>query len=400
MLQQFLSKNYLIYGSSIIISRGLEFFVIFYAAFVLSKDLYGEFEYYKKLIETFSIGFAFGFPSLIMSYTRGNRNKDYFYILALIFVLLLGILGFWVALLFNKSELIIPFLFYSLFFTGSITQTYILVRKGSNSASVYKIIISLLFFSTIFLFLQYFHLNEKSLIYACYLLFPLQLLYVGYQIRVNKINFYALKKYAKLFRRLLYGSITMVVSDFANILFLYTDIFIIKLLSKSPHTEIANFSFALNIGTLMLIIPTTILQVNIEKLKSDQYNQTKILNKKITFLILGFSLFIILFYKLFTEFIFIAYKETFILFIFIVIAKIFQSQSNLFGTNLLILRKFNLNLIINVVFLIINIILCLILYKPFGLYGIVISSIISLSARNFLLMKLSYKYLKPHNVHT
>lgn len=397
MINKFINKNYLIYGSSIIISRGLEFLILFFAAYTMTKQEYGEFEYYKKLIETFSIGIAFGFPSLMMSYTKSNRNKDYFYILSVGIVLLIGLVGFSIATFFNYQALLLPILFYALFFTGSITQNYLIVRSGSQIASFYKIIVSLLFYAAVFCCIYFLDIKEESFISASYLVLPVFIIYFMYAVKNIKLELRTLDKYFKLFRKLLYGSITMVISDFANILFLYTDIFIIKLLSDDPNIELANFSFALNIAAIMLIIPTTILQVNIENLKKLPLLTTKKIDRQISLIILCISLVLIIFYKGLTTLIYGDYQETFLIFILIIIAKIFQSLSNLFGTNLLIQKRYNLNLYLNIFSLIINVILCYIFYQNWGLNGIVISSIISLGGRYFILRYLNYNYFKKHH---
>ena len=48
-------RSYIFYATSIIISRGLEYFVLFYSALYLSKDTYGELEFYKKIIELLAV---------------------------------------------------------------------------------------------------------------------------------------------------------------------------------------------------------------------------------------------------------------------------------------------------------------------------------------------------------
>src|SRR5690606_27518201 len=90
MLKSLLNKNYIFYGGSIVISRGLEYFVLFFAAHYMTKDQYGELEYYKKFVEVGSSVIAFGFPALILSYTKSKESKIYFYLLSILFVLSLG----------------------------------------------------------------------------------------------------------------------------------------------------------------------------------------------------------------------------------------------------------------------------------------------------------------------
>ena len=85
MLKKYIQKNYLLYGGSIIVARGFEYVILFTAAGLLNKENYGELEYFKKLIEVVSSIFAFGFPALIISYTKSSSSKTYFYFLACYF---------------------------------------------------------------------------------------------------------------------------------------------------------------------------------------------------------------------------------------------------------------------------------------------------------------------------
>lgn len=50
-------------------------------------------------------------------------------------------------------------------------------------------------------------------------------------------------------------------------MFMYSDIFVITLLSTQVNKEIADYSFPLNIANALLIIPFTLVQVDIEKIK-------------------------------------------------------------------------------------------------------------------------------------
>ncbi|MDD3773479.1 MAG: hypothetical protein PHC38_12625, partial [Weeksellaceae bacterium] len=104
MLKSLFNKNYIFYGGSIVISRGLEYFMLFFAAGYLAKEDYGQLEFYKKIIEVGSSVLAFGFPALILSYTKSKESKVYFYILSIAFVLFLTIVlslaGFYQPILF------------------------------------------------------------------------------------------------------------------------------------------------------------------------------------------------------------------------------------------------------------------------------------------------------------
>lgn len=393
MIKSLINKKHLYYGASIIIGRGLEYFVLLFAAHTLSKSDYGELEYYKKIIEVGSSFLAFGFPILILSYTRSKESKKYFYLLSIASIFFIATIASIFMGAFNILFLLIPFLFYSLFFTGSVTQTYLLVSRGSNVASSYKTIISILFYLVIFCSIYFFSVGGYAYVYVNYILFPLFFIYAGYILYKQKIIWRKVKHYWRLFRKLLYGSFTLVVSDFSNMMFLYTDIFIIKLFSGQANIDIANYSFALNIGNMLLLIPMTLVQVDIEKLKSN-FDFVKTLNKRISALLAISSVgIIILFYILVTYFI-PEYKDVFGLFLVILVAKFIQAFSPLYGTMLNILKMYNTNLIINLVTLAINIVLSYLLFGGYGLYGVAVASIISLIIRHILLYKAFYKNIK------
>lgn len=391
MLQLLLNKKYLIYGGSIIISRGLEFFVIFLAAYLFTKNEYGEFEYYKKNIEILAVFLSFGFPSLLISYTKSKESKFYFFIISFFIISLLGVFIFIIAYFFNIKLLILSSIFYAIFFTGGIIQSYILIMYNSNYTSFYKIIISIVFYIITIILITKFSIKESSFIYSCIILLPISYIIISIYFFKYKINFKKLKHYFRLFKKLIIGSFTMLISDFANILFLYTDIFIIKYLSESPNTEIANFSFSLNICSILLIIPTTIIQVNIEFLKTKGKNVLKIISNQINILIIICSIILIIIYYILVNSFYLKFQSTYFLFLFILLAKIFQGLSNLYGTNLLILKLYRINLYINIIFLFVNLILCFLLYNFFQLYGIAIGSIISLALRFYVLFSINKK---------
>lgn len=387
-------KKYLIYGSSIVVSRGLEYFILFYAALQLTKSDYGELEYYKKFVEGGSSILAFGFPTLILSYTKSNNSKIYFYLLSIVFVLILGVvlmpLGFVDPIWF----LLIPALtFYALFFTGSIAQSYQIVQLGSNYASFYKIIISILFYGTIFVLIYAKIATGKSYLYPALILLPLSLIYAGIEFKKVKVEFSKIKKYWKLFRKLLYSSFTLVISNFANLMFLYTDIFVIKLLSSNANTEIAEFSFALNVASILLIVATTLIQVDIEKLKQNS-SYFYVLNKRIAFLTILMSLGLMGTYYILIENWYSLYNSTFTLFLILCVGKIFSSQANLYGTFLIIQKRFRLNLNINLIFLCLNLIVCWLSYQFIGLKGLAAASTLMLLLRCIIFFFYSKKELK------
>jgi O-antigen/teichoic acid export membrane protein len=388
LLKNLIHKKYLIFGSSIIATRALEYLVLFFAANYLSKSSYGELEFYKKLIEVGSSVFAFGFPSLIISYTKSKESKLYFYFLSVLFVFFIAFISFLILGIFNWLFLLIPFIFYAIFFNGGITPAYLLVMKGSNEASFYKIIISLLFYFILFVSIYYFNTTGKAYIVTTYLLSPLALIYIICEFFKQKIFKVKAKKYWRLFKKLLLSSSTLVISNFANLMFLYTDIFIIKLLSDNANTDIADFSFALNISNMLLLIPLTLVQVDIEKLKNNS-RHLKSLNKRILILVGSGSLLLIVLFKILTETYFQDFSEIMVLFLIILGAKVFHAVSTSYGTNLLIYKKFKANLFVNISMLLLNILLCYFMYSKFGINGLAAASAISLLIRYLILVKIN-----------
>ena len=215
-------------------------------------------------------------------------------------------------------------------------------------------------------------------------------MYLLVSVLKQKIVLIKLKRYWKLFRKLLASSFTLVISNFANLMFLYTDIFIIKLISDRANEEIANFSFALNVTNMLLLIPLTLVQVDIEKLKQTS-SYLKVLNKKIIALVAIASLFLLAFYWSIIQTVFLEYQETWTLFLLLLIAKVFHSLSSLYGTNLLIHKRFKENLIVNVIMLAVNIVLCYLLYFQLGINGVAIASGISLFVRYIILIRINNK---------
>lgn len=393
MFKALLHKKYLIYGSSILFSRGLEYAVLFFAAHHLSKYDYGELEYYKKVIEVGSSVFAFGFPALILSYTKSRDSKNYFFLLGLLFVLFVAAVAAIFFSFFSWLFLIVPFVFYAIFFTGGIAQSYFLVRKGSNYASYYKMAISLLFYGLVFVSIYYYNVAGYAYVYSNYVLFPFSFLFVALLFNREKIIWKKVKRYWGLFKKLLISSFTLVVSNFANMMFLYTDIFLIKLLSNNANVDIANYSFALNIGSMLLLIPMTLVQVDIEKLKFN-FNYVQELNKKITVVvIIAAAILVVLFYIL-TKFYITDYQSVLPLFMVILGAKIIQSFAPLYGSMLIIVKKYKINLYINLATLFLNIILSYLLYNRFSLYGIAFASVVSLIIRQYWLYKNYIKSIK------
>lgn len=385
MLKDYINIKYLLYGGAIVFTRGFELLVLFFAAHLLTKEDYGQLEYYKKVIEVGASFLAFGFPDLIMGYTRSEDSKKYFYILALIFVLILSSFALPVLYYYNLLFLLIPLLFYAIFFNGSITQNYLLVKLGSNRVAVYKMLVSVLFYGIVAWLVYRYHVKAMAFVYPSYFLIIPYTLIIFLLLKRQQIVWQKLAKYGRLFYRLLASSFTLVVSNFANLMFLYTDIFIIKMFSEHANVQIANYSFSLNIANALMLIPLTLVQADVEKLKASN-KEIPVLFKKILILVLIAMFFLIVFYKLLITYAFERYADTFILFLIILLAKFFQALSPLFGAYLTILRKFTPNLIVNIGALLFNIVLSYILFYSNGVYGVAAASFISLSLRFIVLV--------------
>ena len=384
-------KKYILYGSSILFSRGLEYIILLIAPLILAKDVYGSLEFYKKTIELGAAFFTFGLPTILLTYPKSNNSKLYFNILSLLFIVVISFAFVPLAYVLKFQLLIIPIIFHSLFFNNGIIPPFILTRYGSGKASIYKSAISFLFYSIILLYLYFGSYPEFTFVYVNYYLLPVCILAYVIVLYKQQLNFRYLKHYLRVFKKLLFGSFTLLVSNFANMMFLYTDIFIIKVLSSQADIEIADYSFALNISNALMLVPLTLVQVDIEKLKKSPFYY-KSLNKKILGLVLIAAIILaILFYGL-THSYFNNYANTWYIFIVILGAKIMQSFSVLFGAKVIIKKLFKQNLIINLFALILNVMLSWLLYKTLGMLGIAISSLISLFIRYVLLRLINIKY--------
>ena len=126
-------KKYLFYGSSILFSRGVEYLILFFAPLMLSKQDYGELEFYKRIIEFSSTILVFGLPTLLVTYSKSYRSKTYLLIFSLVVIISLSMLTIPFLYYLNYLFLLIPILFYAIFFSNGVLQMYFLVAKGSNT---------------------------------------------------------------------------------------------------------------------------------------------------------------------------------------------------------------------------------------------------------------------------
>ena len=174
-------------------------------------------------------------------------------------------------------------------------------------------------------------------------------------------------------------------------MFLYTDIFIISFLSNESSKEIADYGFPLNIANTLMIIPLTIIQVEIENIKKDQRISKSIQRKIIKLAFLGSLAVMVLFLGLINT-LYVKYDNTLIIFILILIAKMIQSSNVLLGTRIAINKMYNKNLLVTSSALILNFTLSFFAYKYFKLTGIAAASIISLTYIHILLTYFNNKH--------
>jgi len=389
------NKKYLLYGGSIVFSRGLEYLILFVAPLLLTKEAYGDLEFYKRIIEFSSTILVFGLPTLMFTYSKSNNSKVYLFLFSIVVIGLLSIATIPILYYIDYLFLLIPILFYSLFFSNGVVQMYLLVAKGSNLASAYKIIISCIFYALVYVLIIYGDSPSFAFVESSNFIFPLGAVFLFVLIRSFRAKYSVFLKYLKLFKKLLVSSSTLVISTIANMMFLYSDIFIVKLLSANPSMEIANFSFVLNITNLIVIIPMTLIQVDIGKIKEGSYNWLQSYRRKIFIYILIFALFVALGYALLINSYYEAYSDTVLLFSVLIIGKIIQSNSVILGAQILIKKRFFENLKINLATMSFNIVASYFCYKSFGLFGLTLISSLSLLVRY---LGLRYYYKKTHSI--
>ena len=152
-LSQLVKKysRYIIYASSISIGRLSEYAVLFFAAYYLSKEDYGQLEFYKKAIELLSVGVAFGLPSFLFSYTKNSQNRTYLTLLSFGFIFFFSISLLPVFSVFQIEQLLIPAFFHAAFFTNGVLPVFIITHFGSKKASLYKTISTVIFNGVVFI---------------------------------------------------------------------------------------------------------------------------------------------------------------------------------------------------------------------------------------------------------
>ncbi len=385
-LKELFHRRYLFYGLSIVLGRGLELAVMFFAAKYLAKAVYGELEYYKKVLEVGGVFLSFGFPALIITYTRSRKSKVYLFMYAVFFVtaLVLGLIPF---LAWARSVQLAPGLwFYAVLFSGGILPAYLLIRYGSDKASLYKILFSLIYWGAVYFYLTHSARPQRAFLRVTAVLVLPGAAFIAYEWLRSHVRWNEFKRYAAHFHKLLKGSLALVLSNFANMMFLYTDIFIIRFLSSRPHLDIAHYSFSLNMANILMLIPFTLVQVDMNRFKENK-TYYRILSKKILWLTLLGMLLLIPAYKILTGVWIVKYRDTFGLFLLILLAKFFQAQGVMYGTGILVLKRYEYNMKVNIGMIGLNVALNLLLFPFLGLYGVALASMISLLTRYLILRR-------------
>ncbi|NNL08716.1 MAG: hypothetical protein HKP38_05785 [Croceitalea sp.] len=246
--------------------------------------------------------------------------------------------------------------------------------------------------------LFYFNITEtpKALVYASYPVYSMGLVYLLYVLRRHWQfdGILKIKTFFKLFIGQLGNMAALIAGNISNVAFLVTDIFVIRFMAKSEDlalVEVAIYSFALTIASLIIIIPNTILSVDLEKMKYNLHAFDAAKSKIVTLNLIIIPL-VFIGYTLGVTFIYTEYNGTLMLFGLILISKFLQILGMPYGTYLSIKRKYVLNFSINLSVMLFNIVLSISLYLYLNLLGIAIGSLVSLLIR-FLLFRKYYKAL-------
>ncbi len=375
-------RRYIFYSSSILFGRGLEYLWFFIISYYATKEQYGTFEFYRRIIEFFAVFASFGFPALMMTYSKGKKEKNKFFIAGMFLSFSITIFTGIALLLFgiNYLFLIVPILFYSIFhYSNSIYQAYNLVQKGSKYAAIYKSIVSILF--TVSILISFFIIEEKELA-IIYCTFPLLLLGMVYFF--NDFNFQTIKNgcqslWETLRIQFVNGGV-LFLTTVANTFFLTIDVLIIGYYSGTSTPKLAEYNFPLMIASTLLIIPMTMTNVDIENYKLSHTKFLSSLKKNTVFTLIA-SLFVFGFYLLLINSFYPDYKNTMLIFSIILASKIVQSITAPYGVYLGTKGIFIYQFKVLLLSLGLNTILSLLVYNKYGLVGIASISFLSLLIR-------------------
>ena len=398
MIKKLLGSKYLYYASSIFFGRGVEYLLFFLAAYFLNDASFGEFEFYRRAIEFVSIIIVFGAPTILISFPKSNRSKVNMLIITIILTLFISLLLSPLLLCIDLGFVLIAAFFWGAFGYGnSIIQAHHLTFYDSNVAAKYKVLVSF-FVAALSIGVLYFFRDARALIYSCYVAL---IIVTGYKLKSmffykNYLQFRNLKRYFTYYKNLLLGgSFTLVLNTIINTAFMVSDIFIIKYIEQGEvaNVKVAQYSFPLTIANILLIVPFSVFQVDIEKIKSD-INAFKVTYRKILFYTLIMALLVISIYYASIYLIFSQYSNTACIFIIILIGKIAQALSLPYGGITIIKRMFYQNLWINSFVFLMNIGLSYWLYSYYGILIIAVISTLSLILRYFLLKFLTKNILR------
>jgi O-antigen/teichoic acid export membrane protein len=156
---------------------------------------------------------------------------------------------------------------------------------------------------------------------------------------------------------------------------MYSDVLLVKTLSP-PEVEtglLGQYGFCLTVANMVLLLPTSIVQVDLEKMKQKGFQIGPVVFKSHKLLLLS-TIFVGVAYLSLVNFVFQDYKETSIVFFIILIGKYFQGASMPLGTLNLIAKKYGRNLYINIIVLVLNVVISALVYSDYGLIGIATTS--------------------------
>lgn len=383
--------DYLYYFSSIVLGRGLEYLWFFIISYYATKKQYGEFELYKKIIEFFAVFVSLGFPALIITYARSKEQKADFFVTGFLLSVLLTLAAALLSFLLGKNYffLIVPVLFFTIFhYSNSIYQAYNLVERGSKYASLYKGIVSIFFTASVLIFFFIIEDKELALIYCTYPLLLIGTIYFiknfSFQRVINSYN-----NIAHTLKTQLYNGSVLFLSTLVNTSLLAIDIFIISYYSGNVDGKLADYSFPLMIANILLIIPLTLTNVDVEKYKMKHLFFTESL-KKNNYFTLACAVFVFVFYWVLVKYFYIDYENTIWLFSIILVGKVIQSITIPFGVYLATKGIYTYILKVLLFSLAVNIIASFFLYEKFGLIGIAFISLLCLLIRFLFYVKRYY----------
>src|SRR5690606_25117453 len=141
---------------------------------------------------------TFGLPTVILSYPKSTESKKYFTVISLLFISGLAILTSPFLSLTNYFIILIPIYFHSIYFNNGIVPPFILTNNGSGSASIYKIVVSFLFYAIALASIFYLNQPEYSFVYVSYILLPLLLGPTLWMVYKEKIMMIKLKRYLRI----------------------------------------------------------------------------------------------------------------------------------------------------------------------------------------------------------